>query len=767
MPTHRIAWVTCLALAAAVPAAGAQDPPKPAEPGDEARPVPPAEGKPAAPEGQAPATMRTESVIATRSRRAVVRTPRAVTLLGHEELVARGGQVLIDALHERTGLWVEHRNGTTGDPVMRGLAGGNILTMVDGNSLTTFWGEGGFGSDDMYGKIDPDSIERIEIVRGPASVFYGSQALGGVINLVSREVPFEFAPGFRVGGLEKVRFASADRSARSRTEGFFAGAGIRGLVGFSAADVNLLEGGRGIGPQFKTGGRAWATDAKLELLPSPSHLFTFTFRDIDQRDIQRYYRPTQSNAADLTQAMARWSIREPWAGFTDGELRVFYQKKVDTRYWEDPASVADGRQGAARTESYTADLSLTRPLGPAGNTVTVGVSHHLDVGESPDDEEFTERRNTWAVGPPGERQAGPDTWWWNLGAFLHDAWDAGDVTLMASGRVDYFEFATDPYSSQYYPTTYPGTGPLEPWQAFDDIRDGSFALTGGVGALWEFAPGFSAFTNASRGFRQWAPRFGFAQVGAGILAPSTEMPDPVISYSIEGGLKADVEKLAAEAVVYHTRFEGFLQDVRGTYQGQDWYDWNGDTIRDPNEDMYVRHAGSRAWVTGLELDATWRFDGDLRTLGWAGDGWWDGLSLRGSFAWNYGKDEAFSNDNLRHVHPARALFALRWDEPGTRRFWGEVAVEAVRGFYRVPTERLNGDPGYKQDPAVAGSPLLRSNGLPGYTVVNVRGGWQASEWLEVVAGVDNVGDKRYRRAHSRIRAEAGINAHLSVRVQIG
>ena len=45
-------------------------------------------------------------------------------------------------------------------------------------------------ADDMYGKIDADTVERIEIVRGPHSVLYGSNALGGVINVISRTAPF-------------------------------------------------------------------------------------------------------------------------------------------------------------------------------------------------------------------------------------------------------------------------------------------------------------------------------------------------------------------------------------------------------------------------------------------------------------------------------------------------------------------------------------------------------------------------------------------------
>ncbi len=767
---------TLLTLALLVPCAYAQDPkpgPKSAKPAP--KPQPPPTTDPAmddapdqAPDKtppEEPARLPTTAVIASRTTRPTLRTPRALTLIGREELDARGGQVLVNALHERMGLWVEHRTGTTGDVVMRGLSGGNILSLIDGCSLSTFWGEGGFAGDDMYGKIDPDSIERIEIVRGPASVMYGSQALGGVINFISREAPFDFTEsGARAGIMQKIRVSSADVGIRSRTEAIFASPLMRGYIAFSAADMNNIEGGRGIGVQENTSGREWNTDGKIEFLPAEAHLFTFTFRDINRRNLRRYYRPTQDNQNDFTSVMGRWRLEQPWGGMHEAQAHVHYQKKTDRRFWEnDP----NGRMGEARTETWTAALQGSWHLGGENNTVTVGLDTHLDVGESADDEQFTERRNSWAVGPPGERMAGPSTQWWNIGLFAHDVWDIGPLTAEASARVDYVEFATDPFSSRYYPASYTGAGSLEAAQAPDDMRDGSFALTGGLGLSWEMIDNVALFVNGSRGYRQWAPRFGFSQIGPGILAPSPDLPDPVISYSAEIGLKADSGKLSGEMVGYYTRFNGMLVDERGTFQGQDWFDWDGDGIRDPNEDLFVRKSEGKAWVTGFEVESVYRFDGDLKSLGWAGNGWWDGLSLRSGFMWNYGKDHNFSNDNLRHAHPARAVVALRWDEPELERFWGEVSVDAVRFFHRVPDSRLQNDPGYKEDPADPSSNLQREDGLPGYTTLAVRTGFKWTDRLDITFGVANIGNKRYRRAHSRIRAETGITAFLSSRLLIG
>ena len=91
-----------------------------------------------------------------------------------------------------------------------------VHKVIDGNTLSTFWGEGGFAGDDMYGKIDPDNIERIEVIRGPGSVLYGSNALGGVLNFITRESPFDYQEcGTRWGGrVENLTSTSSKPKSR-------------------------------------------------------------------------------------------------------------------------------------------------------------------------------------------------------------------------------------------------------------------------------------------------------------------------------------------------------------------------------------------------------------------------------------------------------------------------------------------------------------------------------------------------------------------------
>lgn len=131
-------------------------------------------------------------VTATRTQREAFNTPRAITIVDRRELNSKNELSVLDALRGQIGIWVEKRTTTTSDPVMRGMSGFHILALVDGNTLSTLWGEGGVAGDDMYGKVDADAVERIEVVRGPSSVLYGSNALAGVVNFITKSSPIDF-----------------------------------------------------------------------------------------------------------------------------------------------------------------------------------------------------------------------------------------------------------------------------------------------------------------------------------------------------------------------------------------------------------------------------------------------------------------------------------------------------------------------------------------------------------------------------------------------
>ncbi len=138
--------------------------------------------------------------------------PATMTVIQGEELRARRATSVADALRGLPGLSVSGP-GREGLPAitLRGMGQSYLLFLVDGRPLSASEeaSYNGQGSNSKIGFLPPPgAVERIEIIRGPMSALYGSAASGGVINVITREIPLtwggevalDFAPGMRRGG---------------------------------------------------------------------------------------------------------------------------------------------------------------------------------------------------------------------------------------------------------------------------------------------------------------------------------------------------------------------------------------------------------------------------------------------------------------------------------------------------------------------------------------------------------------------------------------
>ncbi len=287
----------------APPPAAPKDPaPKAAAPDKPVEKAPPADPK-AAPDARKdsePASGKEYEMeevtvwTATKTKTNVFRLSRFLTIVDEEEFRRLNPTVGVDTLGLRIGTWVEHRTATTGDPVIRGLSGGNLLALVDGCSLSTFWGEGGFAGDDMYGKVDPDCVERIEVLRGPGSVMYGSQALGAVVNFITRSSPYDFTEeGDRIGVRGKYTYTSGNNGLSWRAEVFGAGTFYRFLMGGSFRDLNDMRAGGDVGILNHTSGEDYNYDLKWDFKIAKGHVVSISHQNVHRVDTHRYYRQTQ------------------------------------------------------------------------------------------------------------------------------------------------------------------------------------------------------------------------------------------------------------------------------------------------------------------------------------------------------------------------------------------------------------------------------------------------------------------------------------------
>lgn len=132
-------------------------------------------------------TLPATIVTATRTEQTVKETPSTVQVISREQIEQRQYQNLNDALKDAVGITTFNDFQNRANLSIRGSESRHVLIMVDGRRLS---GETSFNSANAFDidRIRLDNVERIEIIRGSAGALYGSDAIGGVINIITKKV---------------------------------------------------------------------------------------------------------------------------------------------------------------------------------------------------------------------------------------------------------------------------------------------------------------------------------------------------------------------------------------------------------------------------------------------------------------------------------------------------------------------------------------------------------------------------------------------------
>ena len=168
-------------------------------------------------------------VTANRYEKEAFKTSQPVTASGAAEIEAKGYPIVTDIVRDYPGLDVNDAGPFRARPVIRGLFGTRILVLVDGERLNDQRDISSFAGVSMS-LVDVSEIERVEVVNGPSSVLYGSDAMGGVINIITKKNGFSelFKPWGRYHGT----FASAGEQHSQRIDVGIGGRKLTGSFGF-------------------------------------------------------------------------------------------------------------------------------------------------------------------------------------------------------------------------------------------------------------------------------------------------------------------------------------------------------------------------------------------------------------------------------------------------------------------------------------------------------------------------------------------------------
>ncbi len=160
-----------------------------------------------------PVVMKYEmTVTATLTRKDTFETPQAVSVIDRQKILEKAPNNITELLSELPGLDVNGVGANQSRPVIRGFRGQRILLLEDGIRMNNSRRKQDFG--EIPALVDISEVNRVEVVRGPASVLYGSGAIGGVVNIITKSTEYDLK-GTELHGSLGYRFSTADGQNKS------------------------------------------------------------------------------------------------------------------------------------------------------------------------------------------------------------------------------------------------------------------------------------------------------------------------------------------------------------------------------------------------------------------------------------------------------------------------------------------------------------------------------------------------------------------------
>lgn len=181
-------------------------------------------------------------VTASKKKQTVENLSTAVSVVTKAEILEKNITLLPDLLREEAGVYIQQTTPGQGIPIIRGLKGSENVHLIDGMRLNTAFFR---NSPNQYlALVDPFMTAQIEIIRGPASVLYGGDALGGVLNVITHTPSFDGDTWQQLGEMF-VSYDSADEKTLSHLSWDMGNEKIATTFGLSYQDIGTRTIGGG------------------------------------------------------------------------------------------------------------------------------------------------------------------------------------------------------------------------------------------------------------------------------------------------------------------------------------------------------------------------------------------------------------------------------------------------------------------------------------------------------------------------------------------
>ncbi|WP_029033899.1 TonB-dependent receptor plug domain-containing protein [Salinimicrobium terrae] len=683
------------------------------------------------------------------------RVPQKVVTINQKEILTSNPQTSADLLESTGQVYVQKSQLGGGSPMIRGFATNRLLITVDGVRMNTAIFRGGNVQNVI--SIDPLSVERTEVVLGPGSIIFGSDAIGGVINFFTLTPAFSVAEGGNFSGRAYTRYATANEE---KTGHFDISYGSKEWAFLTSASYSGFEDMRmgSHGPEeylrpyyaVRRDGQDFMVENKnpkiqkptgyeqLNLLqkvlfqPSEEYNLSLGIIYSTTSDFPRYDRLYRERGGVLRGAEWYYGPQE-WVQTNlqvdkvgNGDVYDEAKFSLAYQYFEESRNDRNfGEEILYHTKEQVDAYSMNLDFEKAFSEIILFYGGEYVFNEV----NSTGRETNITTGETfqGTSRYPDDASWQSLAAYGNLQWELDpSLTIQSGARYNYI-LLDAVFDEALY--DFP----------FSDANIRTGALTGSAGLNWQQNAIFGWQFNLSTAFR--APNIDdvgkiFDSAPGLVVVPNPNLK-PEKAYNAELGLRLNFDRVVqVDLAGYYTLLEDALVRRDFNLDGKTTIEYRGE----PSNVQAIQNT-AKARVYGFEAGAKIRFTEQLK------------LTSRISLTEGEEEQEDGTTAPLRHAAPFFGNVHLVWQNSDLRfdlftEYNGEISAEEL-----APSER---DKAYLYAIDENGNPYS-----PEWYTLNFSSQYQLGKMWLLTASLENITDQRYRTYSSGIAA-AGRNLILAL-----
>ncbi len=648
-------------------------------------------------------------VTASRYERAAFEVPYSISVLPGEKFARSGAFLIAGLMRGLAGVDISDAGPFRARPVVRGLAGSRVLVLIDGQRLNDTR-ENTFSGAELS-LVSPGIVQQVEVLRGSNSVLFGSNAMAGVVNILTKRpsIPvgeWKFSGDFftRYSTNDQQRFGRLGLNLANHRWRVRAGTEYRRANNYHAPGKGLFDWGREVANSNLK--RAVGVDLAGDYQLAEKHTLSLSAQSSLNSGIGFPETPNPTFPVgiffpyhDRSKIALTYEGKQLTSKLASFKASVYGQKnKKELR--SDITLSGVPFPGATLydtshtyTSVLTAGTNLQQILNLAGNqTLTYGLDYYREMIEG-----FTRQFshipfiNSHKV---KQSAAVPENHMDALGLFAqNDIRPADRLSFQLGARFDWYRQAAE--KTEGYNDVRTGQ-PLEP------KTDVLTSLSGSAGFQYQLLEGVRFGANAGSGFRvpNLVEKFFSGTQDQQIVTPNLDL-EAEKNISVDAGFKFRFARFSGSLTAFLNQLRDFIE-LRAT----------GDS---------VTLSGRRQAVWHYENVSKVRFQGV--------EGEFEAKLLKGFFSFvnaSYQSGDNLSAHRSIYVAPAKIVLGLGWKEPRGR-FEAEISDR-----YVFEQKRVDSDP----------SALLQLP-TPDFNILNFRASYNGRVWTLNV-NVNNLTNQTYR-----------------------